>query len=507
MSAAQAVSPAPGCPLAEVQVVVKRAAIDEAEAQVRAAQDRLRQAEADLANTAIAAPFDAVIDSKRVDLGQYVQAGSALMRLLGTSSVEVRLPLLASDVPFVRYGQAPDGSWSQAELSARFGDVTRSWTARLVRLEQRVDEQTGSSTWSPRSRRPTTRPATPGPYPLASSSKRESRVARYPARSLSRARHCTVAIRCISSNRAVCTSGRCRCGAEQDGVIVGEGLASGDRVIVTPGHDGRGHAGGRGALDAGARYRRLDGGQTRCRQPAHAGDHSRWAGVRGQHHQGGLSHLSSGRPSPSPCALSAVRRKRWKRVSCARSRNPSRISSVSRRSAPRRWRVGRGYRAARAGHAHGQGPGPGQSEGGRNRLVPLNAEEPIVDEVLTRIRAMRLTLYGALEEAQLRNWRSSCAMKCWRYPASPRCPSAVNQLRNIHRGVGLGAASLRPGLCRCGAAVQARSRDLPGGKLRTDAGSIVLRSVGQAYSGDEFADLTLITATTAPASPWAMWPG
>ncbi|MCB1710484.1 MAG: efflux RND transporter permease subunit, partial [Halioglobus sp.] len=33
---------------------------------------------------------------------------------------------------------------------------------------------------------------------------------------------------------------------------------------------------------------------------------------------------------------------------------------------------------------------------------PLNAEEPIVDEVLTRIRAMRLTLYGALGEAQLK---------------------------------------------------------------------------------------------------------
>ena len=50
--------------LAEVQVVVMRAAIDEAKSQVQASKDRLRQAEVDLANTVIAAPFDAIIDSK-----------------------------------------------------------------------------------------------------------------------------------------------------------------------------------------------------------------------------------------------------------------------------------------------------------------------------------------------------------------------------------------------------------------------------------------------------------
>ncbi|MCB1702546.1 MAG: efflux RND transporter periplasmic adaptor subunit [Pseudomonadales bacterium] len=128
--------------LAEVQVVLMRAAIEEAQAQVQASQDRLRQAESDLANTEIVAPFDAIIDSKMVDLGQYVQAGAPLMRLLGTSSVEIRLPLLASDVPFVRYGESADGTWPQATLTARFGNVERSWQARLVRIEQRVDEET-----------------------------------------------------------------------------------------------------------------------------------------------------------------------------------------------------------------------------------------------------------------------------------------------------------------------------------------------------------------------------
>jgi len=142
LSAAQADLASAKLSLAEVQAVVKKAAIEEAEARVRAAQDRLRHAEADLANTVIAVPFDAVIDTRQVDLGQYVQAGSPLMRLLGTELVEVRLPLLASDVPFTHYGQRADGSWPEATLTARFGDIERSWPARLARLEQRVDAQT-----------------------------------------------------------------------------------------------------------------------------------------------------------------------------------------------------------------------------------------------------------------------------------------------------------------------------------------------------------------------------
>ena len=128
--------------LAEVQVVVMRAAIEEAEARVEAAKARLRQAEIDLKNTEITAPFDAIVDAKEADLGQYVQGGTAVMKLMSTHLAEIRLPLLASDLPLVGYGQNPDGSWQYATLSARFGATRHQWQARLVRLERRVDEQT-----------------------------------------------------------------------------------------------------------------------------------------------------------------------------------------------------------------------------------------------------------------------------------------------------------------------------------------------------------------------------
>ncbi len=128
--------------LAEVQVVVMKAAIEEAEARVQAAQDRLRQAEDALAKTTLKAPFDAIVTEKRADLGQFLQPGTVVARLLSTARVEVRLPVLAADLPFISYGQAPDGSWPTAQLKARFGDTEHHWEARLVRLEQRVDEQT-----------------------------------------------------------------------------------------------------------------------------------------------------------------------------------------------------------------------------------------------------------------------------------------------------------------------------------------------------------------------------
>jgi len=128
--------------LAEATALLKRAAVDEARARLEAARERLRQARADLANTAIAAPFDAVIDSQLADLGQFVQAGTPVMHLLGTDRVEIRLPILAGDVPYLRPGRRSDGSWPAVALSARFGDRERHWRGSQQRLEERVDETT-----------------------------------------------------------------------------------------------------------------------------------------------------------------------------------------------------------------------------------------------------------------------------------------------------------------------------------------------------------------------------
>ncbi len=125
---------------------------------------------------------------------------------------------------------------------------------------------------------------------------------------------------------------------------------------------------------------------------------------------------------------------------------------------------------------------------------PLDAEEPIVDEVLVRTSAMRLSLYGELGEAQLKELADQLRDEILLLPGITQV--TIKGVREYQISVEVSDAALR----RYGltfddvvSAVQARSRDLPGGKLRTEMGSVTLRSVGQAYTGEEFSRLTLIT--------------
>ncbi|MEH6634256.1 MAG: efflux RND transporter permease subunit [Halioglobus sp.] len=125
---------------------------------------------------------------------------------------------------------------------------------------------------------------------------------------------------------------------------------------------------------------------------------------------------------------------------------------------------------------------------------PLNAEEPIVDEVLGRTRAMRLTLYGPLQEAQLKELADQIRDEVLLLPDITQV--SISGVRDYEISIEVSDSALRRyGLSFDAVvnAVRANSRDLPGGKLRTDAGSIILRSVGQAYTGSDFSDLTLIT--------------
>jgi multidrug efflux pump subunit AcrB len=125
---------------------------------------------------------------------------------------------------------------------------------------------------------------------------------------------------------------------------------------------------------------------------------------------------------------------------------------------------------------------------------PLNAEEPVVDEVLFRTRAMRLSLYGALDEYSLKELAQQIRDEVLLLPGITQV--SISGERDYEISIEVSDAALRRyglGFSDVVAAVQARSRDLPGGKLRTDAGSITLRSVGQAYTGEDFSDLTLIT--------------
>ena len=125
---------------------------------------------------------------------------------------------------------------------------------------------------------------------------------------------------------------------------------------------------------------------------------------------------------------------------------------------------------------------------------PANAEEPIVDEVLRRTRAMNLTVFGDLDEYQLKELADDLRDEVLMIPGISQV--ALQGARDYEVSIEVSDTALRRyGLSfdQVVRAVQQRSRDLPGGKLRTGDGSITLRSVGQAYTADEFSRLTLVS--------------
>ena len=125
---------------------------------------------------------------------------------------------------------------------------------------------------------------------------------------------------------------------------------------------------------------------------------------------------------------------------------------------------------------------------------PLDAEEPIVEEVISRGYAMRVSLYGDIGEIGLKQLAEQTREEILDLQGI----SEIRILgeRNYELSIEVSSENLRRydlDFDQVVAAVSSRSRDLPGGSVRTDQGRIKLRSISQAYTGEEFSSLTLLT--------------
>jgi len=123
--------------LADAKALKRKAAAAEAELNIEAARQRIIKAEQDLAYTEIKAPFNAVIDSQLVELGQFINTGQAVARLLSSDVAEVSLPVAAAEAGFLSGETKPP-----VQLTAKIGGEQWQWQATLVRIESRVDSQT-----------------------------------------------------------------------------------------------------------------------------------------------------------------------------------------------------------------------------------------------------------------------------------------------------------------------------------------------------------------------------
>jgi RND family efflux transporter MFP subunit len=113
-----------------------------AEKGLAAAEAALRQAKANLGRTRLVAPFDALVVSEALDVGQVVQPGSNLATLVGTDAFWVQIALPLEKLDGMAFA-SEDGVGSPATITQRLGagrSVTR--TGQVKQLMGQLDPQT-----------------------------------------------------------------------------------------------------------------------------------------------------------------------------------------------------------------------------------------------------------------------------------------------------------------------------------------------------------------------------
>jgi membrane fusion protein, multidrug efflux system len=111
----------------------------EARAVVEAAEASLMQARLNLARTTIRAPFDGRILHKRVDLGQFVPAGSPIATIYAVEYAEVSLPVTSRDLALIDLRSIGTDSAPRVVLRSELGGAMRQWEGRIVRTAGAID--------------------------------------------------------------------------------------------------------------------------------------------------------------------------------------------------------------------------------------------------------------------------------------------------------------------------------------------------------------------------------
>ena len=115
-----------------------------AAAVLREANAKLERAERDLSRTEIRAPYAGRVREENVDVGQFVTRGTPIARVYAVDYAEVRLPVPDAelgfvDLPLLYRDETPEDGGTPVLLRARFAGREHTWTGRIVRTEGEID--------------------------------------------------------------------------------------------------------------------------------------------------------------------------------------------------------------------------------------------------------------------------------------------------------------------------------------------------------------------------------
>ena len=117
-----------------------------AEANVIESKINLGQAKRDLARTKITAPFEGMVRSEAIDIGQFVQQGAPIASIYASDAVEIRLPIVNAQMAYLsaaslRRGELDPKNAPMIRLTARYAGKSFVWQGQLARTEGEIDAQ------------------------------------------------------------------------------------------------------------------------------------------------------------------------------------------------------------------------------------------------------------------------------------------------------------------------------------------------------------------------------
>jgi multidrug efflux pump subunit AcrB len=125
---------------------------------------------------------------------------------------------------------------------------------------------------------------------------------------------------------------------------------------------------------------------------------------------------------------------------------------------------------------------------------PEEVESPVIQEVLIRQRVINIAISGPASERTLKTIGERIRDEISALPDITQVE--LSNARPYEVSIEISEEALRRYGLRfedVASAVRRSSLDLPGGSIRAESGEILLRTKGQAYRGDEFENLTLIS--------------
>lgn len=130
---------------AATALALRKPQMQEAEANLSSALADLDHARNQLERTRIRAPYDGLFSAKQVDIGQFVNVGSALAEIFAIDRAELRLALPEHKLNYLELPTLaqPDLNIEPAvQLFAEVGGNLHQWDGRVVRTEGVFDDRT-----------------------------------------------------------------------------------------------------------------------------------------------------------------------------------------------------------------------------------------------------------------------------------------------------------------------------------------------------------------------------